>query len=196
LDKYVRDEHELEVLPGTPPGEYQLSIGLYTMGNGVRAPVLDSDGRPLGDTFTLPTPVRVTRPRQPPREDAWGLTDEIGTGYGGQITLLGATLPDRHIEVPGFVHLALLWRAEVDKPDSITVQVRLLDADGRVVDEIATAPVDGRYPSSAWSMGEIVRDQYSFWLADGFEPGAYELQVGVAGDGDWVSLGWIDVTGP
>ncbi|MGD9100306.1 MAG: 6-pyruvoyl-tetrahydropterin synthase-related protein [Anaerolineae bacterium] len=196
LDKYVWDEHALEVLPGTPPGEYQLTIGLYTLVDGVRVPVFDAGGTPLGDTFTLPTPVQVTLPRRPPSADDLGLSDVLAQEYAGQITLLGAALPDRHIELPGFVHLALLWRAEVDGPDDVTVQIQLVDAAGQVAEEISTPPVDGRYPSSAWSQGEVVRDQYSFWLPGDFSLGVYELRVGLDGVDDWASLGEIEVVGP
>jgi hypothetical protein len=193
LDKYVWDEHELAVLPGTPPGYYQLTVGLYTLIGGARVPVFDASGALLGDTFSLPTPVRVTRPRHPPDEAALGLTDVIGAEYAGQITLLGAALPDRHIELPGFVHLALLWRAEVDAPHDVAVRVQLVDAAGHVADEIVTAPVDGQYPPSLWSAGEIVRDQYSFWLTEDFSPGEYELRVSSDDEKDRVSLGMIQV---
>jgi hypothetical protein len=192
-DKYVGDEHELSVLPGTPPGDYQLTVGLYTLADGARVPVFDASGALLGDTFTLPAPVRVARPHRPPAEAALGLTDEVGAGHAGQITLLGAALPDRQIELPGFVHLALLWRAEVDQPDDVTVRVQLVDATGRVADEIVTAPVDGQYPASLWSAGEIVRDQYSFWLSERFAPGAYRLRVGLNEMEDWVWLGRVEV---
>jgi hypothetical protein len=196
LDKYVRDEHALDILPGTPPGEYQLTVGLYTLANGARVPVFDAQGTFLGDTLTLPTTVRVTRPRRPPTQEALALTDVIEVDYDDEITLLGAVLPDRHIELPGFVHLALLWRAGVESPDDITVRAQLVDAEGRVAAEIVTAPVDGRYPASMWSADEVVRDQYSFWLAETFSPGAYELRAGLDEVDGWVSLGWIEVLGP
>jgi hypothetical protein len=196
LDKYVRDEHELDILPGTPPGDYQLTVGLYRLSDGKRVPVFDADDHPLGNTLTLPTPVRVARPRRPPDEEALGLTDVVGADYAGQVTLLGAVLPDRQIELPGFMHLALIWRALVDGPDNVTVRVQLVDAHGRVAEEIVTPPVDGQYPSSSWSAGEIVRDQYSLWLAEDYVTGAYELRVGLQAHEGWVSLGRIEVLGP
>jgi len=197
-DKYVRDEHQVHVLPGTPPGDYQLTVGLYTLSDGRRVPVFDVDGNPLGNTFSLPTSVHVARPRRWPGEAALGLTDVIDADYAGQITLLGAVLPDRHIELPGFIHLALMWRAQVDGPDDADVRVQLVGADGRVAQEIATPPVDGQYPSSRWLAGEIVRDQYSLWLAEDYVPGAYELRVGLnlQGHDGWVSLGRVEVLGP
>jgi hypothetical protein len=193
LDKHVWDEHALEVLPGTPPGEYQLTVGLYKLVEGARVPVFDATGALLGDTFTLPVQVQVTQPRRPPGEDELGLTDALQREFGSQITLLGAALPDRRIELPGFVHLALLWRAETDGPPDVTVRVQIVDAAGLVLAEISTPPVDGLYPSSLWSAGQVVRDQYSFWLAEGFEAGEYELRAGLQQEPGWTSLGKIQV---
>ncbi len=195
-DKYVWDEHALEVFPGTPPGEYQLTVGLYTWADGVRVPVFDAAGVPLGDTFTLPTSVRVLPPRRPPDEAALALTDVLDVAHAGEVTLLGAVLPDRRIELPGFLHLALLWRAEVEAPRDITVTVQLVTGGGRVVDQVVTAPVDGKYPASQWSAAEVVRDQYSLWLAQDFDPGTYELRVGLNDTLDWLSLGEVEVLGP
>ncbi len=195
-DQYVWDDHMLEVLPGTPPGEYQLTVGLYTLANGVRVPVFDAAGTPLGDTFTLPASVRVLRPRRPPDEETLALTDVIGFAYAGEITLLGAVLPDRCIELPGFLHLALLWRAEIEAPRDISVTVQLVADRGEVVAQVVTAPVDGRYPAPEWSAGEVVRDQYSLWLAKDFSDGTYELRVGLNERADWVSLGKVKVLGP
>jgi hypothetical protein len=195
-NKYVRDAHELAILPGTPPGDYQISIGLYNLANGVRVPVFDSVGALLGETFALDGPVHIIRPGRPPEPDALEMTDKLDIVYSDQITLLGADVSDRQIEVPGFIHLALLWRAEVDAPRDITVRVQLVDSAGEAVDEIVSAPVDGRYPASRWSSGEIVRDQYSFWLADGFPPGIYQLRVGLDGYDGIHSLGSIEVPRP
>ena len=196
LDKYVRDEHNLDVLPGTPPGDYRLTVGLYTMADGARVPVSDGAGVALGDTFTLDTSVRVTPSRRPPDASDLSLTDELDFEYTDQITLLGADVPDRAVELPGFVHLTLFWRAEADRPDEIDVRVQLVDTGGVPVDEILTAPVDGLYPSSSWSAEEVVRDPYSFWLADDFSPGTYKLRVGLEGHDEWQSLGTIEALAP
>jgi hypothetical protein len=194
-DKYVRDEHELEVLNGTPPGDYQLTVGLYTMSDGSRVPVFDEGGTFLGDTFTLPTTVRVIPSRRRPKDEDLGLTDVIDAEFGRDLTLLGAVIPDRVIELPGFVHLALMWRADVDSPSDVTVQFQVIDSEGNLVREVVTRPVDGRYPSSVWSAGELVRDQYSVWLPTQSAPGSYELRVGLREFDHWLSLGQIQVVG-
>src|SRR5205814_9462806 len=45
----IFDRHGLPILAGTPPGEYQIEIGLYDSGSGARLPVLDAAGQPRGD---------------------------------------------------------------------------------------------------------------------------------------------------
>jgi hypothetical protein len=62
LDKFVWDDHQLRVLPNAPPGEYQLSVGLYTLGDGQRVLAWDGTGQALGDSFALPASVRVLPP--------------------------------------------------------------------------------------------------------------------------------------
>jgi hypothetical protein len=52
-DKYVRDEHRLVVPDALPPGTYRLTTGLWVVDDGWRLPLLDSEGRQIGDTFTL-----------------------------------------------------------------------------------------------------------------------------------------------
>jgi hypothetical protein len=53
MDQYVRDVHRLEIPTGLPPGVYRLAVGLWTMADGVRLPVADEVGHPLGDSVFL-----------------------------------------------------------------------------------------------------------------------------------------------
>jgi len=64
LDKYVWDDYAtpdsvIRVRPDAPPGEYEIRAGLYTLADGVRAPVFDSKGNPVGDSVVLPLKMRV-----------------------------------------------------------------------------------------------------------------------------------------
>lgn len=59
LDKYVWDDHRVTIKPDTPPGDYRLIVGLYTLGDGRRAPVLDDQGQVTGDAVILTAPVHV-----------------------------------------------------------------------------------------------------------------------------------------
>jgi hypothetical protein len=64
LDKYVWDDYAtpysiVRVKPDTPPGEYEIRVGLYTLADGVRAPVFDGTGKLAGDSIVLPIKIRV-----------------------------------------------------------------------------------------------------------------------------------------
>lgn len=49
----VDDPHYLALPAGLADGDYQVVVGLYSVESGERLPVLDSEGRPVGDAFPL-----------------------------------------------------------------------------------------------------------------------------------------------
>ncbi|HIQ00897.1 MAG TPA: hypothetical protein EYH30_02010 [Anaerolineales bacterium] len=49
----VADPYHIPVAPDAPPGRYTLEIGLYGLVDGVRLPVFDTHGTPLGDAVIL-----------------------------------------------------------------------------------------------------------------------------------------------
>ncbi len=49
----VADPYRIRLDPAAPPGVYTLEVGMYGLVDGVRPPVFDGSGRPLGDSVTL-----------------------------------------------------------------------------------------------------------------------------------------------
>lgn len=49
----VRDPYELTVPPDTPPGDYQIAVGMYWSEDGSRLPLLDRQGRKVDDRIIL-----------------------------------------------------------------------------------------------------------------------------------------------
>lgn len=190
LDKYVRDEHRLPVLPGTPPGEYEVEVGFYRQDTGERLLVFAPEG--VAGGAVLPGRVRVRLPKSPPAVESLGIQQRTDVSLAGQLTLLGWSLNADAFTPPDFAHLTLLWRADRAPAGDLVFAVTLLDGAGNVVNELR-GPVDGLYPTSGWQRGEIVRDQYAFWLAAGTLPGRYRLQLAVLGES--LSLTEIEVRG-
>jgi len=191
LDRYVWDVHRVQVRPGTPPGEYALEVGLYTMADRRRLPVQGPDGTPAGSTVVLEVPVEVLPARRTPDPADLGMDEMVGATYDGQVTLLGYATPSRLTDAPGFLHLTLFWQAERSHPDDLVVTVAVVDGAGEVVAQASGAPAVGRYPISAWSRGEVVRDAYAFWLDEGFSSGSYRVGVVVhRGDRPITPAGW------
>jgi hypothetical protein len=52
-DKYIRDEHILEIPAEIGPGTYRLSVGLWVAGEGWRLPLLDDDRSQIGDNYVV-----------------------------------------------------------------------------------------------------------------------------------------------
>jgi hypothetical protein len=197
LDKYVWDDHTIRVLPGTPPGEYAIVAGLYTLGDGRRAPVLDAAGNIVADSVQLSLTVRVARAAAPPAFDSLGIQARLDRREG-DLLLLGASIEQTVLARPNYARLTLFWQALADAPSGVTVRARLLDQADRVAAEIVTSPTGGAYPTSDWRAGEVVRDVYAFWLPPDFAPGAYALRAEIEREtgqaGPPIDLGSIEVT--
>lgn len=177
LDKFVWDEHKLRVLPATPPGEYQLSVGLYLLNEGTRVPVFDAQGQMTGDSVILPTPIRVL----PAHTRIADLTmeNQDNISYDGAV-LLGHALESGQVRAPGFVRITLFWQALRAAPaQPAHVRLALVDAAGQTATQLESDPTGGIYPPARWQRGQIVRDIYSLWLADSLAPGVYAVRLTV-----------------
>jgi hypothetical protein len=67
---FFRDAHQLTVLPGTPPGRYQIEIGWYSHALGHEMNIYDAAGNPLG-TRAVIGEVEVKRPATPLIQSNW-----------------------------------------------------------------------------------------------------------------------------
>lgn len=161
LDKYVRDSYSLHILPGVPPGEYALHVGVYSMHEGYRLPQYDGQERPMADSAAITT-VEVLAPRRQPAVADLGLTKEVMTTFpDGGVTLLGYIQEQDQALMPGDWSVTLFWRADQDKPAAHTREIVLWD-----VEEDKPAPdvwrasggAMGVYPFDVWRDGEVIRD--------------------------------------
>lgn len=57
----IVDHHPLIVDPDAPVGTYQMEVGMYTWPDGVRLPITDRSGEPLGDHIILDWTIDVVR---------------------------------------------------------------------------------------------------------------------------------------
>jgi hypothetical protein len=171
LDRFVWDDHHLQVLPGTPPGEYRLSVGLYDLSSGQRAPVFDDAGQIAGDNVVLDTVVKVTAPDVPHSIDALQMQGRIDRDYGGS-RLLGWSIASPIVQPPNFARLTLFWQGLIDQGSAHTVRAELIDRAGQSAQVIESA-----VPRLA--RDEIRRDQIGFWLPPEFPTGTYDMRITV-----------------
>ncbi len=195
VDKYVWDEYRVRVLPGTPPGEYVLNVGLYWEGG--RLQRLDENQQVVGDSVVLAS-VKVERPRRQPRLSELGMTHEVMVTFPeAGVTLLGYSEPYSQVTLPGAWRITFFWRADRDHPTALTRELVFLDSNGREAWRVSEPPVNGHYPFEVWQGGEIVRDPYLLAPAQqaGLSAGVYRFGVvlgGARGGDSFVPLGSVE----
>lgn len=172
LDQYARDEHRLTLLPGTPPGPYTLTVGVYQFG-GSGLSILDDNQIPQGQTYTL-GPLTVTRATQPPTTiDA---AQPLALPFG-PLTLIGATLNTDSPQAGDDVILTLFWRAEGETRPDVALGLELIGADGGVIGTLETPLAPSAYPTSDWRAGEVVRLPLRFRIPANVAPGPAQLRA-------------------
>lgn len=170
----IRDNYGLLILPGTPPGEYRIELGMYSLASGQRLPVLDANGAALGDRLLLPA-VRVVRPAAAFSAQSLGLSHQRETDFAGAIRLLGYDLVQPGGSDPP--QLVLYWLGTHQGRD-LTVRLQLINPSGGLAWSQTAAPVLGAYPTSLWQAGEVVRDPHPLSLG-GLPRGEYRLLLSV-----------------
>jgi hypothetical protein len=183
LDQYARDVHRLTFLPGTPPGNYRLLAGVYRF-DGSALNVLDENQIPQGQAFDLGT-LSLTRAKQPPTElqAKQSLNLQLGP-----LTLVGETLETPSPLAGDEVRLTLFWRADTAARPDLKLRLELAALNGDVIHSLETDVARSDYPTSAWSLDEIVRAPIRFQMPASAPTGSATLSVSlISSDGALIS---------
>jgi hypothetical protein len=197
----IVDTHYLPVPLGTVPGEYRITLSLYSpsMPDGIKA----FDGSILDNHVDL-GPVSVARPVNPssldglPKKPAqksgspglpgWTEVESLASlgvyyvvrgNFDNQITLYGFGLSRDPLKPGEGVDVTLLWQAEREMDASYVVFLQLVDKDGKIWTSRDSPPLSGQYPTSRWIRGEIVRDTHTLVLPASMPNGDYRIEVGL-----------------
>ncbi|NJN98318.1 MAG: hypothetical protein HC875_31635 [Anaerolineales bacterium] len=209
---FVQDHHAIRVPPGTPPGNYFLTAGLYDPTTWARLPV--NEGGDTGWSDVMALPVTVTRPATPPTLAELAISWPASSDCQLQAKTTPTNLPPSAFRLPpcflgasperetlqrnDFLRVALFWEAvDVPLPD-YQVSLRLLAADGAAALAESSRPSFGRYPMPVWTAGERVRDNHALWIPADFPARTYQLQMQLVDEadqavGEWRELGQVTV---
>ncbi len=176
-DEYDRDQHNIHIPPGTPPGEYSIGVGLYDPSTMMRLPILEDDGHEAGMYFL--ERITVTRPESPPAVEDLDMQHQVTVEYENGMGLLGYSAERDYLPVGDFYRVALFWRADARLPENYSVSIRLLNSDADVALSRTSEPSAGRYRTTAWEEGEIVRDNHALRVPKDLPEGQYRLQLAV-----------------
>lgn len=197
LGETVWDVHDLLVPIGTPPGLYDVEIGLYDPSNLKLLSVVGRSGllslgpvsivRPNASLDLSSLPLQTAAARQSldvPGDDFDYSLERIGVdavvrgnlqnefmlyGYG----VSGPLSSGQSVDV------TLLWQALRPPSGDRVVFIHLVDKDGAVWASQESQPAEGAYPTRVWERGEVVRDVHDLLIPADVPDGDYMLQVGM-----------------
>jgi hypothetical protein len=177
----VSTAHRISTDPSVPaPALASLDIGLYDA-NRQALPSTDRQQQPVPTTMTWVKFVPEAWPDQPPP-----VGDEILFGDG--LLLKGHTSLEASVAPGSTFNLQLWWQAMAPVNSNYVVFVHLLDAAGGIVAQGDGVPVNGRYPTSAWEVGESIIDSHLIALPPDLPDGKYRLIVGLYDPIDGIRL--------
>ncbi len=100
----------------------------------------------------------------------------VGATFGDALRLVGADLPAGGEACAGeTLAVSLLWEALAPIKRDYTVALLLMSAQGELVAQRDSLPVNGFAPMSGWSPGALIRDNHGLELPAGLPPGEYAL---------------------
>ncbi len=167
----------------------RVEAGLFNPENYEFIDAKDDAGQPVSSIITE---MKVIPPVSPSVSPAHALN----TSFAGLISLIGYDL------VPDPPAIVLYWQAQASVDEDYSVFVHMLDANGQLVGQMDGQPLQGDYPTTWWSPGDVIVDKRS---APAVAPGEYRLLVGwyrlsngsrlplADGSGDSVTLDTINI---
>jgi len=151
------DTYEIELAEETEAGLAMLSMGFYALDEpSDRQAVVNAAGERVTDRVVIgPVRLHETAPSASPASDATPLaywTDAIALQRA-----------DIQVQANGSaVELALVWQARAIIHADYTVFVQVLGPHNQVVAQVDQRPQGGRFPTSTWRAGDVIRDTYRF----------------------------------
>lgn len=180
-EQYVTTAYLADLLPGTPPGTYQIQLSLFTRETLEPLTVATAVGQPLGPYLTLGS-VQVLPPRRPPTD----LRPQFPLVFAAGALRLWGTQVDRAQAAPGDPALVTLFWSAAPQQET-AVALRLLDEQETVAHEWAlTLPA---LPDGVW------REQVLLKLPLALANGRYVWQLGAA-NGSAVTWGSLEINAP
>jgi hypothetical protein len=168
--------------PGTPPGEYWISMGLYRLDDLARLELVGTDGRSRGTELRL-GPLQVTSSLEPPSAEELAIPHPLSASLGQGAEILGYDLAQRTFQSGEQLPLTLYWRCVAGMAERYGLALRLVQ-DGVVIAESRAAPAGEGHPTERWVPGEALRYPHQLLIPGEAQSGDYDL-----------AMNWIDARG-
>jgi hypothetical protein len=172
---YALDSHEIEPLPGTPPGTYDIVLTVFDKDTLTPLSMLNKQGQPAAPELTLGQ-VALTRsrhPASPPEDNRLDL-------QLGDMTLLFADFNADQAATGDPIFLTTFWQAGEQPTEGTTFHLTLVTPDGSPAAEYDFSSTGHWHPTSSWQPGDVWRGQHLFHLPADIDSGDYSWQVSLS----------------
>lgn len=172
--EFIVDNYEVRVsADAQAPAAASIRLSVDDWGSQKSLEPVDYQGQPLG-----PTPQLAVVRLAPPYSPLYRLERSVGASFDRRIKLEGYTIWPSHPSIGLPWEVRLVWKALRRVSLDYTVFVHLMDAEGNLVAQADSPPLEGHYPTSLWRVGEMIQDIHVIALPANAPPGVYTLQVG------------------
>jgi len=143
--------HELEIAPGTPPGDYSVTVGVYRKSTGERAPA-DTANRVTSEAIVGSFPLDHLVVGQPQA------TKTVQAVVQSGLTLEGYDPPAATVAPGGHLTVTLDWRATVSPPrPDYHALLELVDGAGGIVGRSDVLIGGPKFPTSRWTADQVIQ---------------------------------------
>jgi hypothetical protein len=165
----------------SPPAVLRLDVGLTYLEKLLVLPVFDEAGSEVSRSIAQ---VKLSPSVWPDLEG----TERLSHVFDDSLALEGVQLGDRTVSPGESLTLDLYWSSLAPVSEDYTVFIHLLDEAGNLAGQGDGSPVNGRYPTSAWSSGELVLDRHVIPVSNEIPSGHYTLIAGLYRGSDGTRL--------
>jgi hypothetical protein len=116
-----------------------------------------------------------------PAAGSVSLADTTATAFsfGNFARLSGYMLSPTSVVAGQPIQLDLVWQAQTPIPVDYKVFIHIAQGDNPPVAQRDSEPSDGRYPTTAWTPGLILRDSNRLIIPASLTPGTYDVVIGL-----------------
>ncbi len=183
----VAEQRRIRIPADGVPGEYKVVIGLELPLGRRRLEAKAPDGANLGDQVILGDLAVRKAPGQPNLALLPIKTRQV-VAYEAPLRLLGYNQGVERLRSGDILLVTLFWQSMGPMEIDYQMRLRLVDSAGQAVAWQAGPPASGRFPTTNWPEGSVIRDYRRLLIPAAVASGRYLLQLEIV-DGGGVTLG-------
>ena len=194
--------YHLPIPPGTPPGRYELALGVYELETGHRLRL--TTGETESQETSARLQVEIGTPDGSVPIDELHLSHPVDREVASGLMLMGYDVEPKTVLAEGDMGVRLTWQAVETLPQDYRLELGLRDREGQLRASLRSSMVETEYPTSKWHDGEVLQEWYHLPVDESVPTGEMTLTLnliderGKSATTEPLALGevWVQSTQP